>query len=391
MVQFRTLLFGVLLVTLTLLPLLANDIDTARNLAEEGDIEEALEEYRSWLIENPLEEAMPAMLFEALSLIDSVEEQLSFLENFIEAESSNLSIISLSFTAQIAELAGDILYARDAYHRLWLLTEDPAVKQHNGLHLSFLYLETGRVEAAREVLLEIHDSPANDTLEKQAQLQLARIHLAEDELEEAETILESLLSEEHEYREAALFLLYSFTGNAAYLQELSEDYSSSVETFITNNRSLDAGSASRIPSPFDMLGRLSEDSLNSSSLISTDTEESQSTEEQRTDNRASETAESSPIEEESQSTSSALEDQTSEGITLFIQTGSFRMLENAEYMIQDLENAEIESTLYSAVNDEGVRLYKVLVPVPENTRIAAQRKLQEIREAGFNGFIIQMN
>ncbi len=73
-----------------------------------------------------------------------------------------------------------------------------------------------------------------------------------------------------------------------------------------------------------------------------------------------------------------------------IQTGSFSMKENAEYMARDLGKLGFPAELREEIRPDGKKMYKVVVPLApgERTDAATQNVLVRLKEQGIEGFLL---
>lgn len=96
---------------------------------------------------------------------------------------------------------------------------------------------------------------------------------------------------------------------------------------------------------------------------------------------------SSFINENGKNEDFSTEESDDEPGTIYIQTGSFTMLENAEDMVKELKKKNVKATIKEKLKNNMV-YYSVLIEVESSEPEIINEKILTLKEAGFEGFLV---
>lgn len=345
-------LLTVLLLFLTCSSLSAQDLAKARELEKAGDRERALAQYEEWLKKN---QGAPDYFSVLLHTADIVEDQQRALTLLREAqgrakgEERRAVLLKL---ASLSEMLGLIDEAALAYYNAFFVvppTEDYGMI----LKAAHLYVELGDYPKARSIGKIVLTASQNPRYRAQAAVLLSRIHLVEDETDEAVELVLPLLDLKGIGPDTLLWAhaLGYYAGNKGLEDRafilLKQDYPDSMELAILDQR------VEFYPSPLNYLGVLP--------------------------------PLTGPIGEKKQTDEKAGGVKTTETSLIMIQTGSFIDKENAEYMVKDLKRSGFNPEITQSII-KGKTYFKVVIPsIPENE---LQKHLVLLKEKGFEGYPI---
>ncbi|MFO7848522.1 MAG: tetratricopeptide repeat protein [Spirochaetia bacterium] len=229
-------------------------------------------------------------------------------------------------------------------------------------HSALLLIEQGEYSLAEVQLTRVRDSTDSEKLMRTAQLNLARLYALTGNTEEAEKTIAGIM--EDETGPEIYYLIYTVSSHLemdeqarAAGQRLIKEFPKSPEAQLVQGIAEEAPSTEKV---FGLL--LREETAESSKAAS---------------GEAQKETRGQPQQDEEQV--KPQEEQKARGV----QTGSFRDIENADYMAAELEkkgfSAQVEE---KTVN--GTKYHQVIVPVPEDLR--AQNIMLRLKEEGFEGY-----
>ncbi len=347
-------------------------LEEAEELEKRGSPAQATSKYQAWLDQNQESSDFYKVLLHVLSVQENIRDALGLLQIYspfvVNPEEHNKLI---KHQAGLLEIAGRISDAAALYQ-----SASGSDSQELQLNISLLMFEQGLFEKAEEKLIGVLKSAPGlePELQARARLLLAQIYEATSRMGEAEVVY--------------LGLLQSFPGGgplpAALLSYfeflLAREEKSEAEQILENLKarfpqspeySLALGAwendeDSRIsyaPSPPRILSPLSRE-LTSPLKPAAGGGQRTGSEQAVGEPAASEGAEEKVL----------------------VQTGSYRVLENAEYMVLDLKGIGFNASITEASFQEK-KFYRVVID-PGKSYEQAQTVLILLKEAGFEGILL---
>jgi cell division septation protein DedD len=369
-------------------------LEEARKLASEGKLRDAAEAYTRWLAENPGHSDFGIILIEAAESQLSIERSLELLriytprvQNVRQKEVCRASQIDLLEMLGRSEQALGLLHSfpptsRWLYRQAQLLYQqglNDAAEKSLELALKAL-LSDVNAEIDREggVSEEAAHMMARTELEARIRLLQARIFVLEGEHKQADNLFK-LLVQKYQATELApgiLFAYYEYLLSRGHtkaaeqqLERLSTEFPNSPELALARRH----GEQKKIDyasTPARLLPR----------VFPEPTGESRQAGEP-------EAAEATHPEAEPSRPAVPLQPQPEpEPQTVFVQTGSFRDRENAQYMVRDLKTDGFAAEIVE--KQIGTTLYYRVVIGPLKSIEAAQSVLMKLKDAGFEGVLL---
>lgn len=270
----------------------------------------------------------------------------------------------LLILAQIEESLGNYKDAQSHYQSAAFVRRGE--RDYRALfHSALLLIEQGEYSLAEVQLTRVRDSTDSEKLMRTAQLNLARLYALTGNHEEAEKAVADIM--EDETGPEIYYLIYTVSSHL----EMDEQARAAGERLIKEfpkspEAQLVQGLAEEAPSTEKVFGLLRGEAAADRREETADSGKAASEETQKETRQEETEAEPQEI-------------QKARGV----QTGSFRDIENADYMAAELEkkgfSAQVEE---KTVN--GTKYHQVIVPVPEDLR--AQDILLRLKEEGFEGY-----
>jgi tetratricopeptide (TPR) repeat protein len=331
---------------------------TVEGLLAKGDIDEAKRILREWLLENGDAESFPSLLDRYLFLESDISIIREFLSRLLESvKMVTHKALIWKKKAIIEELTGRIDLAQEAYKRAADLSPSE-IKSLYLLESARLLYEQGFSEKASDELSLIFLTTDNVEVTSRAMLLRAYIYIENGKISEAEKVLRSILENPSmsSVKPQVLLTLVFLNrekpeGYKAYLSTLELEFPKSPEYALAQKI---VGQETDVTFYFTPKLYLSA-------------------------YRDHDSTEESPSKE-NEEVKGAREERT-----FFVQTGSFLVKENADYMVTDLEKIGMRAgvRMYKKEDKTYYRVYVLdLVTIEQ-----AQQILIKLKEHGFEGFI----
>jgi tetratricopeptide (TPR) repeat protein len=271
--------------------------------------------------------------------------------------------------AAMQEILGDYLDAQKSYEQAYF--DDPREGTFEYLFRSArLLFELGDVQSSEEQMRVVANLCKDPLLKKKAIFYLARIMASTDRVDEALRIA-LLLTEDTNNAEGNEVIFY-FLFDMAYrygreekmkfaFGKLKNSYFGSPEYRLAELKLNGNRTVAPFPSPSALLG-----SAGKTGEISSFGGEPARVLPTRTEERRNDTG------------------------AVAVQTGSFSMKENAEFMIKDLKNFGFNPIIREEDRGGGKKIYKVLVPLERHQRNTdgTQNVIIRLKEKGVEGFLL---
>ena len=336
------------------------NLETAKTYEAAGETDKAFAEYQQWLADNTGSSEYLEVALRAGDLIAATDTKVAYLAELstkITDPPGRYEV--LKKLATLEELIGRLGPAQQ--HFIEASFAIPEKKDFSCLLRSAnLLFELGEYRSAEVQAQAIVETCKIELLVMHASTLLSRVYYVTDRVEHATALSLEMLVDEN-ITPGALLWLYKLGGYTAQvdvsnraLSLLRERYPESVEA------SLLEGGVDYLPAPSLFLGPKPKD-------------ESPNLEEEAGTSR--EESEGGEVEADSGF--------SEEDILVSIQTGSFSVLDNAEYAIKDLKTAGFAAVIrQKKVND--TLYYRVLIPEVPSSTVAEVILL--LKEKGFEGF-----
>jgi len=350
------------------LPAFPDSLTEARDWEKKSDYPRALESYRTWLTGNPASPEFRRILLQAARLCPDPGSAAALLDEFLPRAPRGEAAGILAEKASYLEVRGDYAEAQAVMEEA-ARRSDGEESLHHLLRSAELLLETGDLDRSMEQARAVAGGSSQPALKRRAIFHLARLFAATGDLSEACRLAAALLEEGARHRgdEAILLFLFETAGRLgqesrkkAALDRLAAEYPESPEYRLAR---LAAGSPSGVkpfPSPSSLLSPPAEGSPPAAG------------------------AGKAAVPESGVPAASAPQ------IPWAVQTGSFSVRENAEYMVLDLKKAGFPAEIREETRPGGNRMHKVVVPLPPDARTdqGTQNLLIRLKERGIEGFLI---
>jgi hypothetical protein len=329
-----------------------DELAKAAQLENNGHTAEAFALYQAWLESNPPGTTWDGVLLHSVDLAASPADARALLVRSVSKLQSPASRHAAYLDlARLQTLLGDIEAAQRAFQDASLV---PGLKDYRSLLASAnALLQLGEVDKAGAQATIVIETCPDAATQVQAKVLLARTLVASGKDAQARAVAEELLSNGTSslLSPRELFQLHRISVDLgasnleAEAAELLAQYPKSPEYLIL------AGKAARYPAPSIMLGFQATPYL----LSPTGTPQA-----------------SAPRD-------------SSSSRTIVIQIGSYLDQANAEYRLQDLEDAGFHGEIVEASLD-GTSYYRVVVP--DVAVSDSQNELVRLKEKGFEGFLL---
>ncbi|MFP4490378.1 MAG: SPOR domain-containing protein [Spirochaetaceae bacterium] len=327
------------------------------------------EEKTDWLAENREDPHFYDRLLNTAEAFEEPSRSKQILEGYLplldKPEERYKVLLNL---ARMEESLGNYGNAQTYYQSAAFVRRGE--RDYNALfHSALLLIEQGEFSLAEVQLRRIHENTDSAELMRKAQLNLARLYALSGENEQAESAVAGIMEEDEMGEEDGgaeiYYLVYAVSSHLkmeeqaqAARQRLIEKFPKSPEAQLVQGLAEEAPSMEKV---FGLLGSAGEIPVETAEIRESDSEE---TREQ-------------PQQEETQGTTQ--EQQKARGV----QTGSFRDIENADYMAAELEKKGFTPRVEEKTVNE-TKYHQVIVPIPEDTE--AQSIMIKLKEEGFEGY-----
>jgi tetratricopeptide (TPR) repeat protein len=349
--------------------------EAALEQEKKGDRAGAAALYEQWLAANPASPEFTQVLFHAADIHPRLTSSLALLEKYLSHSSDKAARSAiLGKTATLYEISGDFVKAQALFGEAYSVNPGEAA-------FPFLYrsarllFELGEVQKSEDSARVVARLCKNPVTKKRSAFLLTRILAASGKLEEALNIALRLTEDssnpgDNESIFRFIVTLADSLGSeperSLALQKLAKDYPDSPEFRLASQAAGQSrrGAVTQFPTPSALLNPLPPGlSVHGSSA----------------------TAENPPPAAEVPAAASAPE--TAKPGPRAVQTGSFSVRENAEYMIRDLARLGFTAEILEAAGKTGSLIYKVAIPLdggPEE----AQKLLIRLKEKSVEGFLL---
>ncbi|MEW5816120.1 MAG: hypothetical protein AB1798_12090 [Spirochaetota bacterium] len=349
--KIRTMTLRKIILLFLFFTLLSNSIysdilSEAKKLEDTGNIKDALIKYNTWLEENKRDKNYSAVFFHMLSLEKDPKKIIDLImKNIPGITAASERHKAVTLLASLEETLGLIEDAQKHYQLASTLL--PNSRDYKSLFISAaLLFETGEFQRASEQAASIMLECPVSEIRMDAQLLLGKLYLKQNDVNKVTEIITSALQGENrqKFSPAQLLAIYELSnavGNREYslfaVEELKSRFPGSPEYALArkeNNVEIEY-----YPNP-------------SFYLEVTEAPEA--------------------------STQATIK-------YLSIQTGSFLVRENAEYMVKDLKTADFNAEIIEKVLNNKI-YYKVII---RNILMDdSQTTLMRLKDTGFEGFLL---
>lgn len=363
------LLLLVSLLFLSTQPLVADDLQKAETLEKSGHPAEAIGLYQKWLRSSPASAAWDKTLLHTAELMTDPSEAVATLLGGLPKLTTETARHEVYVrVGRLDELLGDWTGAQESFQNASLV---PGPKDFESLLQSArILLQLGELPKASAQVRSIVTICQDPAIVAAAQVVLVRLDAISGRASEAETQITKLLVGLVELSPQSLAELYDAAARLGLSKQqalirtaLKTRYPQSPESSVVD------GKTPAFPSPARLLGfsqspygDATAPPAGSTALGSTGSEATAS---------INETAAVTPANGKHQSVD--------------VQIGSYRDHTNAEYRLQDLENAGFTGKILKA-NIGGSTYYKVVIPNVLLSR--SQEVLTKLKVKGFEGFLL---
>jgi tetratricopeptide (TPR) repeat protein len=348
--------------------LYAGPREAALEQEKKGDREGAAALYEQWLAANPGSAEFTQVLFHAADIHPQLKSSIALLEKYwahISDKAAQSAI--LGKTATLYEISGDFVKAQALFDQAYYANPGEAAFPflYRSARLLFELGETRKSEDHARVVANLCKNPVT---KKRAAFLLTRILAGSGQPEEALRVALRLTEDSSNPTDNESVFLFIFTladslgrepERSLALQRLAKDYPDSPEFRLAGQAAGQSrqGAVTPLPTPSALLNPLSPGTSVQSSLAP-------------------------PEKPAVPSTPGAAGPAASA-----VQTGSFSVRENAEYMVRDLARLGFAAEIREASGRTGSPIYKVVVPLaggPEE----AQKLLIRLKEKSIEGFLL---
>jgi tetratricopeptide (TPR) repeat protein len=352
-------------------------LDQADELVLSGENEKALVLYREWLDTSTDSPDFFTILQKTIQVSGSSAEIIELTEsygNFITDPSDKNMLYKNS--AEVAELSGRFEPAQKFYETAFL--SDPQQKDYISLlNSAALLLETGDLEKGEFQARLVMNTASGSSAKPRAVLLLSRLLYWQGKISDAAVLLENYIDSEDgesstDFDSLARYYLYQIKILAdededakRISEELIADYPGRLETMLLES-SISSKAIAQIqpfPSPTMFLKEIPIETVGSSG---------------KDNPGSSRDSEPQPADQPDRKG--------------YIQTGSFSVHENAEYMAEDLRREGFD-VIIEPVIIQSRTYHKVIIPIKDVPPAALRSNSQEVqkylitlKEKGFEGF-----
>ncbi|MDR3200821.1 MAG: SPOR domain-containing protein [Spirochaetales bacterium] len=338
-----------------------------------GDRAGAASAYEDWLKANPQSPEFTQVLFHAADIHPDLASSITLLEKFqsVPPEKTTRSAIQ-GKTATLCEISGDFVKAQKLYDEAYYAA--PGEETFASLYRSArLLFELGETQKSEERARLVADQCKNPVTKKRAALLLTRITAAAGNPEEALRVVLRLTEDPADTTDNENIFLFIFTladslgrqpERTLALQRLAKDYPDTPEFRLASRSGGQSGAVTPFPTPSALLNPLSPPETPA-----------------RTEGAAV-PATSAPA------ASPAPAPPPPPPVAIAVQTGSFSVKENAEYMTRDLRKLGFNAEIRETPGRTGAPVYKVVVPLPQGGADESQHTLIRLKEKGVEGFLL---
>ena len=359
------------------LSLHAGPLEDAKALEAKGSFSEAMEKYRAWLKDNPTQENYIEILFHAVTLSPSPKEAVKLLKQALDIVTIKTKRSQISEKlGSFLEMLGDFENAQK-YYELAYKTNPFEVSLPFLFKSSQLLFELGESQTSEDQIRVVANLSQQPELKKRSIFHLARIMAATGREDEALKI-SKLITADASFplgNEAILFFVVELARNlgnkieeTSALERLKKEYPGTAEYKLAQTNEI--GSPVLFPSPSILLNPLSyrKRTEKIEEPVVLKSSEVKPAKELIQKDKKSET----PVPES-------------------IQTGSFSVKENADYMVKDLKQLGfIDTAVREDIRPGGKKIFKVVVPLKPDQKSpeGVQKALLLLKEKGIEGFLL---
>lgn len=335
------------------------DLEKAKTYEQEKNIDDALTLYKAWLINHPGDDDFINNLKHVIQLEDNSKELVTFL-NLIDTicQKRNEKLLIAQSLAHFEELFGNLTKARKYY--LYLFNNSSG--EHRFLSLlsaAQIFFQQGMFEKSREALNIINKYSKNEEIIAKAGILLSSLYLVSEEWEKAEKNYLLLIKKYKSTKIYPVILLsylefLNFSGKEEEIKKIinifDEYFPFSPEYFlaleITHLSEIDR--ISYYPNPSFFISYTGKDNY---------PDNDEKTKEQNKPD------------------------------TVYIQTGSFIVRENAEDMIVELLKNKFKGIIVEKEINKKI-YFRVLVKIDSPEPDIINNYILQLKEAGFEGFLV---
>lgn len=352
------------------LPVHSGPPDTARELEKKGEREGAVRQYEAWLEANRESTEFISVLFHTADIHPDIRKAVILLDKYAPSISDRGDKTRLlAKTAAFHEILGDYTTAQRLFEESYYNHPDESTFTFLLRSARLLY-ERGEAAKSEDQARVVGNLSRDPGIKKQAVFLLARIIAGAGNLEEGLRV--SLLLTEDPSNTADNESILLFAYNIALqigreqekkraLERLSRDYPETPEFRLAEQMQGKAGGGvGPFPSPSSLLNPIGlPESV-------------------------------APVPRDPAPAARPSATRTPAPPATAVQTGSFSVRENAEYMVRDLRGLGFPAEIREDVNRDGGKIFKVIIPVngKQSSSEETQRLLILLKEKGVEGFLL---
>ncbi|MCL1818015.1 MAG: SPOR domain-containing protein [Spirochaetaceae bacterium] len=353
--------------------------EVAAEREKRGDREGAITAYEEWLAANASASDFTEVLFHAADLHPRLAGGIALLEKYRAAKPDKAAESAiLGKTATLYEVSGSLAKAAALFEQAYAVNPGEA-------SFPFLYraarilFEMGETQKSEDLARLISNLCKNPVTKKRAAFLLTRILAAKGSREEAMGIAMRLTEDTANPADNENIFLFIFTladslgretERSLALRNLAKDYPDSPEFRLASRAAGQSRSAAvtPLPTPSALLNPFSAMEGAAPSPAVT----------QAGATGAETKGAASPPPAAAQAAPSATA----------VQTGSFSVRENADYMVRDLRSRGFAAEIREAADRTGNPVYRVVVPIAGGGPDEAQKLLMRLKEKSIEGFLL---
>jgi tetratricopeptide (TPR) repeat protein len=343
-----------------------NPRETAGELEKKGDRPGAVSAYEEWLRANPASSEFTLVLFHAADIHPDMKSAIGLLEKYAGLpQARQVQSEILGKTATLYEITGDLVKAQTLFEQAYYAYPDEATFPFLFRSARLLF-ELGEFQKSEDRARVVANLCKNSVTKKRAAFLLTRILAATGSPEDALRVALRLTEDPSNRTDNESIFLFIFSladglnrepeKNLA-LQRLAADYPDSPEFRLARR----AGAVKPFPTPSALLNPFT-----------------------------------APVsrQEAVPQTPSAPPAVTPEAApppaVTGVQTGSFSVKENADYMMRDLRSMGFAAEIREAAGRTGAPVYKVVIPInrSQSNSEETQRLLIRLKDKGIEGFLL---
>jgi tetratricopeptide (TPR) repeat protein len=348
--------------------LYAGPLETALEKEKKGDRAGAVASCEEWLKANPLSPEFVKTLFHAADIHPDLKQSIVLLEKYQGTPPDKAAQSAITGkTATLYEISGNFPKAQRLYEEAY--SANPGEETFAFLYRSArLLFELGETRKSEDQARVISSLCKNPVTKKRAAFLLTRIIAASGNPENALALALRLTEDASGPADNESIYLFIFTladslgkqpERTLALQRLAKDYPDSPEFRIASQAAgRGGGSVSALPTPSALLNPFPQPKA-PSAAASSETPP------------AAQTPAATPRQEP---------------VATAVQTGSFSVRENAEYMVKDLAAFGFTAEIRETAGKTGNPVYKVVVPIPRPEE--TQTLLIRLKEKSIEGFLL---